>query len=105
MKNWLMGFKPKTEFFRYPQYFGKIEFETDDYFEMLSFILSEPNRDYEFYFINKNNLQYPKGMVLINNNSVYLGIGVHSDFEKYYISKLSEKYMKTPVICKNVLPY
>lgn len=105
MKNWLIGFKPKADFFRYPQYFGKIQFETDDYFEMLSFVLSEPNRNYEFYFINKNNSQYPKGIVLINDNSMYLGIGVNSNYEKYFIDKLSEEYMKTPIVCKGTLPY
>ncbi|KQT27033.1 hypothetical protein ASG22_20470 [Chryseobacterium sp. Leaf405] len=105
MKNWLMGFKPKDEYFAYPQYFGKIEFETDDYFEMLSFILSEPNRNYEFYFINKNNSQYRKGMIVINNNSLYLGVGVNSIHEKSVIDKLSEEYMQTPIIYNNTLPW
>ncbi|MGG5208690.1 hypothetical protein ACQWU4_07050 [Chryseobacterium sp. MIQD13] len=106
MKNWLIGFKPKDEYFTYPQYFGKIEFETDDYFEMLSFILSKPNRDYEFYFINKNNSQYPKGMIVINNNSLYLGIGINSMYEKKLIDKLSEEYMQTPIICDGMsVPY
>lgn len=105
MKNWLIGFKPKDEYFIYPQYFGKIEFKTDDYFEMLSFILSEPNRNYEFYFINKNNLQYPKGMIVINNNSLYLGIGANSMYEKNLIDKLSESYVQTPIICNGTLPY
>ncbi|WBV61113.1 hypothetical protein PFY12_03095 [Chryseobacterium camelliae] len=105
IKNWLIGFKPKDEFFTYPQYFGKIEFETYDYFEMLLFILSKQNRNYEFDFINKNNSQYPKGIVLINDNSMYLGIGVNSNYEKYFIDKLSEEYMKTPIVCKGTLPY
>ncbi|KQM41780.1 hypothetical protein [Chryseobacterium sp. Leaf201] len=105
MKNWLMGFKPKDEFFTYPQYFGKIEFETDDYLEMLSFILSEPNRNYKFDFINKNNLQYPKGMIIINDNSLYLGIGANSMYEKNLIDKLSESYVQTPIICNGTLPY
>ncbi|WP_426480380.1 hypothetical protein [Chryseobacterium sp. R2ACT005] len=105
MKNWLIGFKPKAEFFRYPQYFGKIEFETDDYFAMLSFILSQPNREYDFYFINKSNSQYPKGMILMNDNSLYLGIGVNSINEKYLIDKLSEEYRQAPIICKGTLPY
>lgn len=105
MKNWLMGFKPKDEYFIYPQYFGKIEFETADFSEMLSFILSEPNRDYEFYFINKNNSQYPKGMIIINNNSLYFGIGVNSMYEKNLIDKLSEAYMQTPIIYNSTLPW
>lgn len=105
MKNWLMGFKPKDEFFTYPQYFGKIEFETDDYLEILSFILSEPNRNYKFDFINKNNLQYPKGMIIINDNSLYLGIGANSMYEKNLIDKLSESYVQTPIICNGTLPY
>lgn len=105
MKNWLIGFKPKAEFFTYPQYFGKIEFETDDYFAMLSFILSQPNREYNFYFINKNNSQYPKGMIIINDNSMYLGIGVNSMYEKDLMKKLSEEYMQTPIVCNDTLPY
>ncbi|RXM38159.1 hypothetical protein BOQ62_19075 [Chryseobacterium sp. CH21] len=105
MKNWLIGFKPKDEYFRYPQYFGKIEFETNDYFEMLSFILSESNREYDFYFINKNNSQYPKGMILINDNSLYLGIGVNSLYERDFINKLSEEYRQDPIICHGTLPY
>lgn len=106
MKNWLSGFKPKANFFRYPQYFGKIEFETDDYLEMLSFILSESNRNYEFDFINKNNLQYPKGMIIINNSSLYLGIGTNSMYKKDLIDKLSKEYIRTPIICNGMsLPY
>ncbi|KXH80466.1 hypothetical protein [Chryseobacterium kwangjuense] len=107
MKNWLIGFKPKNEYFRYPEYFGKMEFETEDYFEMLSFILSEPNRNYEFYFINKNNSQYyPKGMILINNNSMYLGIGVNKSCEKDFIDKLTKEYDKIPIISNWLqLPY
>lgn len=105
MKNWLIGFKPKDEFFTYPQYFGKIEFETYDYFEMLSFILSEQSRDYEFYFINKNNSQYPKGMIVINNNSLYLGVGVNSICENFIIDKLSQEYMQTPIIYNSSLPW
>ncbi|SHH36224.1 hypothetical protein SAMN05421866_2716 [Chryseobacterium oranimense] len=105
MKNSLIGFKPKEEYFRYPQYFGEIEFETDDYFEMLSFVLARPNRDYEFYFTNKNNLQNPKGMILINNNSIYLGLGVAKGHEKYLKDKLAAEYMQAPIICDNVLPY
>lgn len=92
--------------FTYPQYFGKKEFETYDYFEMLSFISSEPNREYAFNFINKNNSQYPKGMILINDNSLYLGIGVNSMYEKDLIDKLSKEYIRTPIICNGMsLPY
>lgn len=105
MKNWLMGFKPKDEYFTYPQYFGKIEFETEDFSEMLLFILSKPNRDYKFDFINKSNLQYPKGMIIINDNSLYLGIGANSMYEKNLIDKLSESYVQTPIICYGTLPY
>lgn len=105
MKNWLIGFKPKDEYFRYPEYFGKIEFETDDYFEMLSFILSESNKEYDFYFKNKNNSQYPIGMILIHNNSMYLGIGVNKSCEKDFADQLTKEYHKTPIICNGVLPY
>lgn len=106
MKNWLIGFKPKNEYFRYPEYFGKMEFETEDYFEMLSFILSGTNKDYDFYFKNKNNTQYPKGMILIHNNSMYLGIGVNKSYEKDFIDKLTKEYDKTPIISNWLqLPY
>ncbi|MBL1220597.1 hypothetical protein JET18_07090 [Chryseobacterium sp. L7] len=104
MKNWLIGFKPKDEYFRCPEYFGNIEFETDDYFEMLSFILSEPNRDYDFYFKNKNNSQYRKGMILIHNNSMYLGIGATENYKNYLVDKLTEEYDKPPLV-SNQLPY
>lgn len=105
MKNWLIGFKPKNEYFRYPEYFGKMEFETEDYFEMLSFILSGPNKDYNFYFKNKNNIQHPKGMILIHNNSMYLGIGVNESYKEYFVDKLTEEYSKTPIICNTCFPY
>lgn len=98
MKKWLVGFKPKEGYFRYPQYFGKTEFETDDYFEMLSFILSEPNREYNFYFKNKKHPQYRKGMILIHKNSMYLGIGVNKNDEKDLIDQLTKEYHKTPII-------
>lgn len=105
MKKWLIGFKPKDEYLTYPQYFGKIEFETNSYIEMISFILSEPNRNYELDFINKNNPQYPKGIIIINDNSIYLGVGVNSMYKKQIIDKLSEEYMQTPIICNGNLPY
>lgn len=105
MKSWLIGFKPEDDYFEYPQHFGKTEFETDDYFEMLSFVLTEPSRDYNFYFENKNNNKSPKRMIFIRNNSIYLGIGVIQSFEKYFINKLTEEYNKTPIICNGVLPY
>lgn len=105
MKNWLIGFKPKDEFFTYPQYFGKIEFKTYDYFEMLSFISSQPNRNYEFHFVNKNNSQYRKGMIIINNNSLYLGIGVNSVYKEYLTDKLFEEYSKTPIVYNSNLPW
>ncbi|WP_131327899.1 hypothetical protein [Chryseobacterium vrystaatense] len=105
MKNWLIGFKTKDEYFIYPEYFGKVEFETGDYFEMLSFILSGPNRDYGFHFHNRNNPQNPKAMILIRNNSLYLGIGVTPNYEKHFIERLLKEYHKTPIVCHGVLPY
>ncbi|KXH80467.1 hypothetical protein [Chryseobacterium kwangjuense] len=105
IKNWLIGFKTTDEVFEYPQFFGDTELETDDYFEMLSFVLAEPNRNYNFYFENENNLQNPKGMIFIQNNNMYLGIGVVPSYENHFINKLSEQYKQELIICNGVLPY
>lgn len=105
MKNWLIGFKTADEIFEYPQFFGDTVLETGDYFEMLSFVLAAPDRNYNFYFENKDNLQNPKGMIFIQNNAMHLGIGVIPSCEKHFINSLTEKYEEELIICNGVLPY
>ncbi|VFA43746.1 hypothetical protein [Chryseobacterium indologenes] len=102
INDWLGDFKPEYESFEYPPYLGEIEYETDDYREMLSFILEKEGRDYRFYFENKNDLKRPKGMVFINkNHSAYLGIGVNPSNEKYFENQLIKKYKVLPIIYYN----
>ncbi|RXM38160.1 hypothetical protein BOQ62_19080 [Chryseobacterium sp. CH21] len=100
--DWLNDFEPEYECFEYPPYFGETEYETVDYKEMLSFVLEKEERDYRFYFENKNDLKKTKGMVFINkDHSAYLGIGVNPTYEKYFTDQFIEKYKTSPIICYN----
>lgn len=99
IKNWLKDFKPESDIFEYPQYFGETQFETENFIEMILFILENPIRKYRFYFENEIENKRPKGMIFINKNSLYLGIGVVPNREKYFIDKLTEEYKKVPIVC------
>jgi len=102
IKNWLDGLKPEYESFEYPPYFGEIEYETEDYKEMLSFILEKKGREYRFYFENEHDLKRPKGMIFINkDHSAYLGIGVNQNEEKYFMEQFIEKYEVSPIAYYN----
>lgn len=43
-------------------------------------------------------------MIFIQNNAVYLGIGVIPGCEKHFINSLTEKYEEELIICNGVLP-
>ncbi|AZA49343.1 hypothetical protein EG346_14680 [Chryseobacterium carnipullorum] len=102
IKNWLSDFEPEYECFEYPPYFGETEYETEDYTEMLSFVLEKNGRGYRFYFENNGNIKRPKGMIFINkDHSAYLGIGVDPNYEKYFTDKFLEKYKVSPIVCYN----
>lgn len=102
IKDWLSGFNPEYECFEYPPYFGETEYETENYSEMLSFVLAKEGRGYRFYFDNKHNSKRPKGMIFINeDHSAYLGIGVHPNYEKYFVDQFTEKYKTSPITCYN----
>lgn len=106
IKEWLNDFNPEFQYFEYPQYKGITEYETDNYLNMLSFVINKPGAGYRFYFENENNDKRPRGMIFINKNrSIYLGIGVTPDYEEYFVSKLKERYNSIPIICYgNQLP-
>lgn len=102
IKDWLSDFESEYESFEYPPYFGEIKYETEDYKEMLSFILEKEGREYRFYFENEHDLKRPKGMIFINKDySAYLGIGVNPNYEKYFTDKFLEKYKVSPITCYN----
>lgn len=100
--DWLNDFEPEYKIFEYPPYFGETEYETQNYKEMLSFVLQKEGRDYRFYFENKNDLKKTKGMVFINkDHSAYLGIGVNPTYEKYFAAQFIKKYKILPITCYN----
>jgi len=107
IKNCLEGLKPEYNIFEYPPYFGEIEYETDDYKEMLSFILEKEGREYRFYFENEHDLKRPKGMIFINkDHSAYLGIGVKPSEEKKFVKQFIENYKVLPTAYYNgAIPY
>ncbi len=106
IENYLKDFKEESEYYEYPPFFGETEFETENYSEMISYILKEKGRTYRFYFENLTNREMLKGMIFINRDgSIYLGVGVYNSFSKIYQEKLKTDFHSSLImICNEVLP-
>lgn len=88
---YLKGFKEEVDYYEYPPFFGETEFETENYEEMLSFVLKGDNKSFRFYFENK---ETPKGMIFVNKDgSVFLGLGVPSEYSSKYENKFKNSFL------------
>ena len=103
---YLKGFKEEVDYYEYPPFFGETEFETENYKEMLSFVLKGNNKSFRFYFENQENKETPKGMIFINKDgSVFLGLGVHSDYSSKYENKFKNDFHSSLIlVCNESLP-
>jgi hypothetical protein len=104
--NYLKGFRPESDYFEYPPFFGDTEFETDDYREMLDYVLSENGRSFQFYFVNAENQESPRAMIFINKDgSVFFGLGVESRFSGKLGKILGEDFGSSLILfCNECLP-
>jgi hypothetical protein len=105
-EKYLNGFAEVNEYYEYPQFRGKTEFETVDYREMILFVLKREGRKYRFYFKNEANRETPFAMMFFNEDgSLFLGIEVHSDYQSKYEDKLRNDFKSSMImICNNILP-
>lgn len=93
IKIYLSDFNSMDSFYEYPKYKEPTIFETDQFVEMLDFILEDKTREYTFYLENKNNLERQQGIIRINSDgSVCLGLCVLPEYEDKYVKELKAKY-------------
>ncbi|WDF76857.1 hypothetical protein PQ469_23520 [Mucilaginibacter sp. KACC 22773] len=105
-QNYLKGFKETNGYYEYPRFRGEIEFETDDYKLMLSYILQKEKSRFCFYFENEENSEAPFAMMFFNEDgSLFLGLGVHEQFESKYEQMLKNDFKSSLIMfCYNVMP-
>ena len=106
INKYLNNYKEESQYYEYPPFFGETEYETEDYKEMMSFVLKENGRSFRFYYESKENPEAPKGMIFINEDgSVFLGLGVFSEFTSKYKTLLESDLQTSAVlICNEALP-
>lgn len=94
-----------AEYYEYPPYFGKTEFETSNYEVMLDFIINN-KKDFRFYFKNKPNNEIVSGMIFFNKDkSVLLGLQVETKNTLKFSNSLRKDYNSNYLmICNNVPP-
>lgn len=103
---YLKNFKEEADYYEYPPFFGETEFETEDYYEMISFVLKGINKSYRFYFEDQENNESPKRMIFINKDgSVFLGLGVYPNYSSKYECALMNDFNSSLIlICNETLP-
>jgi len=105
-EKYLKGFKETNGYYEYPRFRGEIEFETDDYKLMLSYVLQREKSKFRFYFENAANNEVPFAMMFFNGDgSVFLGLGVESPFASKYEQKLRDDFNSSLIMyCYNTPP-
>ncbi|WBM76132.1 hypothetical protein [Saprospira grandis] len=95
----------ESDYYDYPLLEETLEFETEDFMEMLHFIVSN-KKAYHFYFSNLENKENPKRMIFINSDqSIYFGLAVYEIFSLKYQEILKAQFPNSPLmICNHVLP-
>jgi len=105
-QKYLKGFKETNGYYEYPPFTGETEFETDDYKLMRSYVLQREKSDFRFYFENAANKETPFAMMFFNEDgSLYLGLGVYSQFASKYEQKLKDDFKSSLIMfCYNTIP-
>jgi len=85
---------------------GETEFGTDDYKLMLSYVLQREKSKFRFYFANAANKEAPFAMMFFNEDgSLYLGLGVDSQFALKYEQQLKNDFKSSLIMfCYNTTP-
>jgi hypothetical protein len=73
---------------------------------MLSYILQKEKSRFCFYFENEANSEAPFAMMFFNEDgSLFLGLGVHEQFESKYEQMLKNDFKSSLIMfCYNVMP-
>jgi hypothetical protein len=103
INKYLSGLEPLSQYYEYPPYSGKTEFETENYQEMLVFILKVRGRYFRFYFKNPSNDMAVKfGMIFFNEDgSLILGLSISSDYIVEYENKMKEDFNSQYIMIVN----
>ena len=105
-QHYLKGFKETNGYYEYPPFKDGNEFETHDYKLMLSYVLQLERSKYKFWFENTDNKETPFAMMFFNiDGSLFLGLGVHSEFSPKYVQKLEHDFKSDLIMyCYNTVP-
>ncbi|MDX2306179.1 MAG: hypothetical protein NW226_25445 [Microscillaceae bacterium] len=102
----IYGLIPMEDFYEYPKYEETTTFKTDQFIDMLRFVLESVGRKYTFYFNSKEKIEYKQAIIQIyEDKSVCLGLGVLPEYEKKYLNELKLQYKTNNVfVCYHVPP-
>jgi hypothetical protein len=105
-QKYLKGFKETNGYYEYPPFKKEIEFETDDYDLMLSYVLQREKSEFTFYFRNDADKEKPFAMIFFNEDgSVFLGLGVYPNFASKYEQMLKSDFKSSLIMfCYNTIP-
>jgi len=105
-QKYLKGFTETDGYYEYPPFRDEIEFETDDYKLMISYVLQREKSKFRFYFANAANNETPFAMMFLNEDgSLFLGLGVHSQFASKYEQQLENDFKSSLIMfCYNTIP-
>jgi len=103
---YLKGFKETNGYYEYQLFRGETEFETDDYELMMSYVLQTEPGKFRFYFKNEDDKETPFAMMFFNEDgSLFLGLGVYSQFASKYEQKLKNDFKSSLIMfCYNSMP-
>lgn len=105
IKKFVENYTQESDFYEYPPFAGPLEFETENFMEMISFSVHN-KKAYNFYFSNLENKENPKRMIFVNSDqSIYFGLGVYEIFSLKYQEILKAQFPNYPLmICNHTLP-
>ena len=105
-EKYLVEFAEVKEYYEYPVFRGENEFETEHYWEMISFVMEKEGREFRFYFKNTANKETPFGMMFFNKDgSLFLGVQVYPEFLSKYENRLKNDFNTSLImVCYNTLP-
>lgn len=80
-----------SEYYEFPPYVPRTEFETENFEEMFNFILSEKGRNYRFYFKSQIESEIQLGMIFFNkDNTLIVGLVVSETKVDKYLKEIKE---------------
>ncbi len=100
LEKYLLGYEELSEGYSYPPYLGEVEFETDSFDDMLSFLSKNGSKYYRFYFDpNSDDSIIKKGMLFFNtDDTMTIGIRTSEDVVQFYADKIKAEFAPTSVL-------